>query len=272
MNEIGRVYLCPTPIGNLKDITLRVLRVLGEVDTILAEDTRHSLPLLKHYEITTPMESYHKFNEREKTQEILRRLEEGESFAVISDAGMPGVSDPGGELITALQKYGLPYEVLPGPSAHVTAAVTANLPMGRYFFYGFLPSKHGERKRALRDLAEVPVPILFYEGPHRLEKTVADIHEVLGERVVVLVREMTKVYEECRSTTTTEFLEHTEDFQIKGEFVLILHPHREEKVLDIRLLLEEKLAEGLSPSKAVKVVSREYDLPKNQVYKESLRL
>ena len=269
----GKVYFCPTPIGILEDITLRTLRVLKEADVILAEDTRHSRPLLTHYAIATPMESYHKFNEAEKVASVLARLDAGEDVAVISDAGMPGVSDPGAVLLTALLKEGRPYEVLPGPSAHVCASVIANLEEGRYLFWGFLPQKHGARVKTLEELKDLPVPVIFYEAPHRIEKFAQDVMEAMGNRPLILVREISKMYEERIETTAEEFLTNRDAYTLKGEFVVVLMPELEEKeTVDILSALREKVAEGMSPSKAAKAVAEEWNLPKNVVYKESLKL
>ena len=268
----GKVYFCPTPIGNLEDITLRTLRVLKDVDVILAEDTRPSRPLLNHYAIATPMESYHKFNEAEKIAAILARLDAGEDVAVISDAGMPGVSDPGAVLMTALLKEGRPYEVLPGACAHVSASVIANLEEGRYLFWGFLPQKHGARVATLKSLKDLPVPVIFYEAPHRIEKFAQDVVEAMGDRVLIFVREISKMYQERVETTAEDFLTHMEEYTIKGEFAVVLMPHGEEKTVDILSALREKIDEGMSPSKAAKEVAKEWNLPKNVVYKESLKL
>lgn len=256
----------------MEDMTVRAIRVLKEVDVILAEDTRHSMSLLKHYDIHTPLESYHKFNEEEKLNGIFRRLDAGEDVAVISDAGMPGVSDPGGVLLAALLKEGRPYEVLPGPCAHVTASVMACVEEGRYLFWGFLPQKHGQRLRALKELEDIPVPVIFYEAPHRIERFAEDVVEALGNRPMVLVREISKIYEERIETTALDFLQNIDSYTIKGEFAVVLMPKREEETVDVEKALREKIAEGESPSKAVKLVAKEWNLPKNLVYKESLKL
>lgn len=269
----GKVYFCPTPIGNLEDITLRALRVMKEADLILAEDTRHSMPLLKHYDIHTPLESYHKFNEEEKIEGILKRLDEGKDIALISDAGMPGVSDPGAVLLSALLKEGRPFEVLPGPSAHVCASVIAGLDEGRYLFWGFLPQKHGARVKALEELADIPVPVIFYEAPHRIQRFAEDVLAALGNRPLIFVREISKMYEERVETTAADFLQNMEDFTIKGEFAVVLMPGEEEKEeIDIAAALRERMDGGESPSKAVKSVAKALNLPKNLVYKESLKL
>lgn len=267
----GRVFFCPTPIGNLEDISLRSLRVLKEADVILCEDTRHSAPLLKHFQIKKPLLSYHKYNEESRMEEIIEKVQMGKNIAVISDAGMPGVSDPGELLIQRLLKEGLEYEVLPGACAHVTASVAANLPQGRYLFWGFLPSKNGPREKILAQVGSLAFPVLFYEGPHRIEKTIESIDKTLGNRQIILARELTKIYEEVLFTNTQEFLQDPSQFTLKGEFVLILMPKEQEKEeINIREELEKKIGEGMKKSQAVKEVARENNLGKNQVYKESL--
>lgn len=268
----GKVFLCPTPIGNLEDITLRTLRVLKEADVILAEDTRHSLPLLKHYEIETPLESYHKFNENEKIASILERLEAGTNFALITDAGMPGVSDPGAVLLSALLKEGKSYEVLPGACAHVTAAAIANIKDGRYLFWGFLPHKRSARLKTLEALKEEAVPVLFYEAPHRITKFAEDVLAALGNRNLILIREISKFYEERIETTAADFLREIDSYTVKGEFSVLLMPQAKDDDVDILSALQEKVEEGISPSKAAKLVAKEWNLPKNLVYKESLKL
>lgn len=269
----GILSLCPTPIGNLGDISLRVLETLKEADLILCEDTRHSSALLKAYEIKKPLMSYHKFNEEARSQDVIDRLHRGEKIALISDAGMPGVSDPGELLISRLLEEDLKYEVLPGPCAHVTATVAANLKDGRYVFWGFLPSKNGDRGRVLDELKDIPLPIVFYEVPHRVAKTIGSIECVLGKRDIILARELTKLYEEVVFTNSQEFLQDPEAFTLRGEFVLILLPGKKrEEVIDIKAKLWEKLDQGMKISQAVKEVAKENKLPKNQVYRESLEM
>lgn len=273
INRGGLLSLCPTPIGNLEDISLRTLRVLREADLILCEDTRHSLGLLQAYDIKKPLMSYHKFNEEARLEEIVKRLKEGERIALISDAGMPGVSDPGEVLVGRLIEEGMDYEVLPGPCAHVTATVAANIKEGRYLFWGFLPQKAGPRDKVLESLKNIGFPVVFYEAPHRIEKTIGAIEEVLGNRDLVLARELTKVYEEVVFTKAQDFLKDPGAFTLKGEFVLILMPEEaKEEEVDIKAKLWEKIESGMRISQAVKEVARECNLPKNQVYKESLEL
>ncbi|MDO5036769.1 MAG: 16S rRNA (cytidine(1402)-2'-O)-methyltransferase [Tissierellia bacterium] len=269
----GRVIFCPTPIGNLGDISLRTIKALRAADRILCEDTRHSGLLLKHLGISKPLVSYHDHNEKSRTQEVLNWVREGQSLALVTDAGMPGVSDPGGVLIGALQAEGLAYEVLPGPTAVTTAVVHGNMAQGRYLFWGFLPAKKGERDRALEGLKACPVPLVFYEGPHRIMDLVASLHEVLGDREVVFARELTKKFEEILRTRTGAVLDGSVDLRLQGEFVVLVEGAQEEvQEIDIRAALRERMAGGMKKSQAVKEVAKTYKLAKNQVYQESLEI
>ena len=192
------LYVCPTPIGNLEDITLRVLRVLQEVDLILAEDTRRTGQLLRHFQIARPVESLHEHNEKEKTAQILERLRQGQRLALVSDAGMPGISDPGAFLIKEVIEAGLPLEVLPGANAALLGFLLSGLPSPHFLFFGFLPSRSRERRRELEKLKDLPYPIIFYEAPHRLTGMLQDVLAVLGDRRASISRELTKLYEETR--------------------------------------------------------------------------
>lgn len=216
------LYLVPTPIGNLGDITLRALEVLKSADVIAAEDTRHSGHLLKHFGIEKPLVSYHEHNEARRTQELLARLKEGQTVAVISDAGMPGISDPGARVLSACIAEGVPYTVLPGPSAVITAVIGSGFPADAFYFGGFLPPKSGGRERELRAAAERQETSVFYESPHRLAKTLATAVEVLGDRPLCVARELTKTFEEYRSGTAVELLEHYTAHPPKGEIVLLV--------------------------------------------------
>jgi len=217
------LYLVPTPIGNLEDITLRALRVLREVDLIACEDTRISARLLQHYGITTPTTSYHAHNEARKATELIGRLKMGARIALITDAGMPGISDPGFFLVRACIQQGLPVVALPGPNAFVPALVASGLPTDRFVFEGFLPTKKGRQKR-LMALAGEPRTLVFYEAPHRLIKTLDELAQVLGDdRAAVVVRELTKTFEElARGTLRTLHTYYAAQNRIRGEVVLIV--------------------------------------------------
>ncbi len=217
------LYLVPTPIGNLEDITLRALRVLREVDLIACEDTRVSARLLKHYGITTPTTSYHAHNEARKALELIGRLKAGSRIALITDAGTPGISDPGFFLVRACIQQGLPVVALPGPTAFVPALAASGLPTDRFVFEGFLPSKKGRQKR-LMALAEEPRTLVFYEAPHRLVKTLDDLAQAFGDsRAAVVARELTKTFEElARGTLRTQHTNNAAQPRIRGELVLVV--------------------------------------------------
>uniref|UniRef100_UPI00404A2364 16S rRNA (cytidine(1402)-2'-O)-methyltransferase n=1 Tax=Fulvivirga sp. TaxID=1931237 RepID=UPI00404A2364 len=222
MEDKTQLYLVPTPIGNLEDITLRALNILKSVDVILAEDTRTSGKLLKHYEISKPLQSYHIFNEHKTVEKLIQRFRNGEVMALISDAGTPSISDPGFLLVRACLKENVKIECLPGATAFVPALVKSGLPSDRFVFEGFLPHKKG-RKTKLELLAQEDRTIILYESPHRLVKTLDQLIEVLGEdRLGSVSRELTKIYEETVNGTLAEIKEHFNKGQVKGEIVIIL--------------------------------------------------
>jgi 16S rRNA (cytidine1402-2'-O)-methyltransferase len=216
------LYVVGTPIGNLNDITLRALEVLKAADVIAAEDTRHSGNLLRHFEMRKPLVSYHEHNEAMRTAELVERLAAGENVALITDAGMPGLSDPGARLIRACIERGLQYTIVPGVSAILTALVGSGLPMERFEFRGFLPNKSGGRERDLRAAAESATTIVFFESPHRIVKTLAVCAEVMPERQLCVARELTKKFEEFRRGTAAELLAHYEAHPPKGEITLVI--------------------------------------------------
>ena len=219
---MSKLYLVPTPIGNLEDITLRALRILKEVDIILAEDTRTSSKLLKHYDIHTPMQSYHLFNEHKVVDSWVQRIKQGTTIALITDAGTPAISDPGFLLVRACVGEGLQVECLPGATAFVPALVNSGLPNDRFLFEGFLPDKKGRQTR-LKLLADETRTIIFYVSPHKLLKTLAEFIAIFGaDRQASLSRELTKLHEETQRGSLTELLEYYKDKNIKGEIVLII--------------------------------------------------
>ncbi len=219
---MAKLYLVPTPIGNLKDITLRALELLQEVEIILAEDTRTSGKLLKHYEIQTPMQSYHMHNEHKVTKKIIENLQNGKRYALISDAGTPAISDPGFYLVRACIEHGIEVECLPGATAFVPALVNSGLPNDKFVFEGFLPIKKGRQTR-LQFLAEESRTLVFYESPHKIIKTLTDFCTYFGAtRKIAVSRELTKLYEETLRGTCTEILNHFTNQPPKGEFVLIV--------------------------------------------------
>jgi 16S rRNA (cytidine1402-2'-O)-methyltransferase len=223
----GTLYLVATPIGNLEDITLRALRTLKECDVIAAEDTRRTGQLLKHFNISKPMLSYFQFNEARRSQEILGRLGRGEKVALVTDAGTPGISDPGERVVRAARAAGLRVESVPGPCALVAALTASGLPTDEFHFVGFLPHKSGQRRRQLEGLRAVAGTLVLYESPYRVERLLGELRDVFGERQVVLARELTKKFEEYVAGTPSELLEGPKKVHCKGEFVVLVGPATE---------------------------------------------
>lgn len=272
--EKGTLYVCATPIGNLGDITLRVLEVLREADVIAAEDTRHSRKLLEHYEIKTPLTSYHQHNEKGKAQELVRRLQGGEIIALISDAGMPGISDPGHEIIRLCLDEQVPVDVLPGPNAGLTALVLSGLPNEHFIFHGFLPSTKSARKRELNGYAKLPFTQIFYEAPHRLVDTLSDLLEVCGDREAVVVRELTKLHQTVHRGRLENLKAEFEATPPRGEICVLLAPYEEERAVggptEWQQEVEEGIRQGLQPKDAMKRVAQKYGISKREVYQATL--
>ena len=276
----GKLYLCATPIGNLEDITLRVLRVLEEVDLIAAEDTRNSIKLLNHYEIKTPMTSYHEFNKIDKAYQLVEKLHEGMNIALITDAGTPGISDPGEELVKIAYEAGIEVTSLPGPAACITALTLSGLSTRRFAFEAFLPKDKKERKRILEELQKETRTIILYEAPHHLIKTLEELREALGNRRITLCRELTKKYEEGQRTTIDEVLEYYKDKEPRGEYVLVLEGKTKEEVEEERkkewepLSLEEHMQlyeqKGISYKEAMKLVAKDRGVSKRDIYQALL--
>ena len=220
----GTLYLVATPIGNLEDITLRALRVLRECDVVAAEDTRHSGRLLQHFGISKPLLSYFQFNEARRSEEILERLQRGEKVALVTDAGSPGISDPGARVVAAARTAGLRVESVPGPCALIAALTASGLPTDEFHFVGFLPHKSGQRRRQLEGLKVVPCTILLYESPYRIIKLLEELAVVYPTRQVVLAREITKKFEEFRHGLPGQLLEELRGKTLKGEFVVVMGP------------------------------------------------
>ncbi len=222
MNTLGKLYLVPTPIGNLKDITFRAVEVLKNADYVLAEDTRTSKPLLQHFEITTPLRAYHTFNEHDISQNIIQDLKGGKNIALISDAGTPGISDPGYLLAKQCIDAGIQIECLPGATAFVPALVCSGKPLHHFLFIGFLPVKKG-RQSKLKEIAESPYTIVLYESPHKLLKTLEDLRSILGgEKQISISREISKIYEEHRRDGISNLITHFTTTNPKGEFVIVI--------------------------------------------------
>ncbi len=270
----GTLYLCPTPIGNLGDITIRTLEVLKMVDLIAAEDTRVSQKLLNHFEIKVPLTSYYEHNKREKGSYLIEKLQSGLNIAVITDAGMPGISDPGEDLVRLCIQEGIPVEALPGPCAFATALVASGLPTGRFAFEGFLTVNKKNRIEHLESLKQDTRTLIFYEAPHKLMTTLKDMLAVFGNRNLVLARELTKRFEEYRRTTLEDALIYYEETPPKGEFVLLLAGADPEEIRELALaelpsaeeLLRKYSKEGLRAKELTKQVAEELHLPKREVY------
>jgi 16S rRNA (cytidine1402-2'-O)-methyltransferase len=218
----GTLYLVSTPIGNLEDITLRALRVLKEVELIAAEDTRRTRRLLRHYQISRPLISYHDHNKEARSPSLLEKLNSGKSLALVSDAGTPGISDPAFYLVRLAIQHGVPVVPVPGPSALISALIVSGLPPDRFAFEGFLPAKSGRRRRKLKALAGEERTILFFESPYRLKRTLEDILEIMGDRRATVARELTKKFEEVTRGTVTQLLEHYGEKKPRGEVVIVL--------------------------------------------------
>ncbi|MGH9655699.1 MAG: 16S rRNA (cytidine(1402)-2'-O)-methyltransferase [Bryobacteraceae bacterium] len=267
---MAALYLIATPIGNMEDITLRALRILrDEVSVIACEDTRHTKKLLDHYSIGKPLISYHEHNEQARVRALLEMLERGESVALVSDAGTPLVSDPGYRIAAAAIQKGIAVVSIPGASAVLAALAASGLPTDRFRFIGFLPAKAGARRKAIEEIASERATVVAYEAPHRVLATLADMAEILGERPMVLAREMTKVHEEFLRGPAAEIRQTLEARgSVKGEITLVIGLGEETVALENPLAEVERLeSEGLDRMSAVKAVAKRLGLPKREVYK-----
>lgn len=276
----GKLYLCPTPIGNLGDITIRTLEILKTADLIAAEDTRVSAKLLNHFNIKTPTTSYYEHNKREKGNYLLEKLKDGAVIAVVTDAGMPGISDPGEDLVRLCAENGIEVEALPGPCAFTTALVASGLPTGRFAFEGFLTVNRKNRLEHLRSLKNDERTLIFYEAPHKLIATLKDMLDILGNRKIVLARELTKRYEEYRRTTLEEAILYYEETPPRGEFVLLLggadaDEVRAEYLLSMpsaEELLKKYSAEGMRAKELTRRVADELKQPRREIYDLYLKI
>ncbi len=277
----GTLYLCATPIGNLEDITFRVLRTLKEADLIAAEDTRHTIKLLNHFEIKTPMTSYHEFNKVEKARYLVEQLKTGINIALVTDAGTPGISDPGEELVKQCYEAGIRVTSLPGPAACITALTLSGLSTRRFCFEAFLPSDKKEKQQILEELKQETRTMILYEAPHRLVKTLGELREVLGNRSITLCRELTKKYEEAWQTTLDKALERYEDEEPKGECVIVIKGRSfEEKQAKKRstwdeMSIEEHVAyyekQGAERKEAMRLAARDRGVSKREIYQSLMR-
>lgn len=268
----GTLYVVGTPIGNLGDLSPRGLQTLEDCDFIAAEDTRVTLKLLNHFGVKKPMVSYHEHNRRERGEAILSRLLAGESCALVTDAGMPAISDPGEDLVRLCHEHGVPVAAVPGPCAFAAALAVSGMPAGRFTFEGFLSVNRQSRREHLDSLVQERRTMLFYEAPHKLPATLRDLYAAFGDRRIAIVREITKVYEEVIRTTLSEAVGRIETEPVRGEIVLIVEgapePVRTETTLDdaVETALR-KMEEGLSPSDAAKAAAKETGFRKGDVYK-----
>ncbi|CEQ09677.1 tetrapyrrole methylase [[Clostridium] sordellii] len=275
----GKLYVCGTPIGNLEDITYRTLKVLNEVDLIAAEDTRHSIKLLNHFEISKPLTSYHEYNKENKGGYLINKLLSGENIALISDAGMPGISDPGEEIIKQAIENDIEVIVLPGPTASITALIGSGLETGKFVFEGFLDRDKKRRREELELIKHEKRTIIFYESPHRLKDTLKDMLKILGNRNIAVNRELTKKYQEVIRTDTQGCIDIFNEREVKGEFVLIVEGFKGEieetceyNDLNDREYVIKLMEEGITKKDAIKFVCKERKLKKDIVYKQVLDL
>ena len=280
--QIGKLYLVPTPIGNLKDITLRALDVLNEVEIIAAEDTRQTLKLLNHFDIKKTLISYHQHNEQGKSNEIITKLKEGKDIAIVTDAGTPGISDPGAVIVGKCIEENIKFEVLPGATAITTAVVYSGLDTTKFQFRGFISRETKDRKILVEELKDSKESIIFYESPHRLLSTLDFLYNSFGNRHIAVCRELTKLHEEIVRGTLQEVIDIFSNRTVKGEFVLVLQGKQQEEIdkenkekweeLSITDHIIKLLDDGITKKDAIKQVAKERGLPKNEVYKYSTEI
>lgn len=276
----GQLYLCATPIGNLEDITFRVVRTLKEVDLIGAEDTRNSIKLLNHFDIKTPMTSYHEFNKYDKAKQLVRMMQEGKNIAIITDAGTPGISDPGEELVRQCYEAGISVTSLPGPAACITALTMSGQKTRRFCFEAFLPKEKKEKAQVLKQLENETRTIIIYEAPHRLVKTLKELQQALGNRKLTICRELTKKYEEAFQTTFEDAIAKYTEKEPKGEFVLVIEGKPEEEIeqekrqqwesMTIPEHVEYYVNQGNDKKEAMKLAAKDRGVSKRDIYNELL--
>lgn len=278
--KTGTLYLCATPIGNLEDMTFRAVRILKEVDLIAAEDTRNSIKLLNHFDIHTAMTSYHEYNRLEKGRQLVKKLLEGSDIALITDAGTPGISDPGEDLVRMCHESGIPVTSLPGACACVTALTVSSLATRRFCFEAFLPSDKKERKAVLEELQGETRTIILYEAPHRLKKTLTELLEILRNRKITICRELTKKYETILATSLEDAVRYYDQVEPRGEYVLVIEgrmraeieEEKKKSFLDMPLQEHMKLYEnqGMNHKEAMKQVAKDRGVGKREIYQALL--
>lgn len=272
----GKLYLCATPIGNLEDITFRVLKTLKEVDLIAAEDTRNSIKLLNHFDIKTPMTSYHEYNKYDKADVLVEKMLQGTNLALITDAGTPGISDPGEVLVKKAYEAGIEVTSLPGAAACITALTLSGLSTRRFAFEAFLPSDKNERKRILGELQNETRTIILYEAPHHLLKTLKELEPVVGDRRLTVVKELTKKHEQVYVTTVRKAIQHYEEEEPRGEYVLVFEGKHPDELVQERQAEWEKISieehmnrymeQGVEKKEAMKLVAKDRGISKREVY------
>lgn len=278
----GKLYLVPTPIGNLKDITLRALEVLKMVDVVACEDTRQSLKLLNHFNIKKTLISYHKHNENGKSEDIIEMLKEGKNIAIVSDAGTPGISDPGEVIVKKCIEENIDFQVLTGATAITTALVYSGLDTTKFIFRGFLPRENKDRKPIIDDLVNRTETLVFYEAPHRILNTLEFLYENLGDRKIAICRELTKMYEDIIRMTLGEAIKYYKENSPRGEYVLVLEGKSLEELqeeerskwnsLSVEEHIKTYIEEGFSKKDAIKKVAKDREMPKSEVYKYSINI
>ena len=277
----GKLYLCATPIGNLEDITYRVVRTLNEVDLIGAEDTRNSIKLLNHFDIKTPMTSYHEFNKYDKAKQLVEMMKEGKNIAIITDAGTPGISDPGEEVVRQCFEAGIQVTSLPGPAACITALTMSGQKTRRFCFEAFLPKDKKEKVAVLEELKNETRTIIIYEAPHRLARTLKELRETLGNRQLTLCRELTKKYEEADKTTIDQAIEKYNEKEPRGEYVLVIEGKSQEEIqeenkqkwesMTIEEHMEYYITQGNDKKSAMKLVAKDRGVSKRDIYNQLIK-
>jgi len=277
----GKLYLCATPIGNLEDITYRVVRTLNEVDLIGAEDTRNSIKLLNHFDIKTPMTSYHEFNKYDKAKQLVEMMKEGKNIAIITDAGTPGISDPGEEVVRQCFEAGIQVTSLPGPAACITALTMSGQKTRRFCFEAFLPKDKKEKVAVLEELKNETRTIIIYEAPHRLARTLKELRETLGNRQLTLCRELTKKYEEADKTTIDRAIEKYNEKEPRGEYVLVIEGKSQEEIqeenkqklesMTIEEHMEYYISQGNDKKSAMKLVAKDRGVSKRDIYNQLIK-
>lgn len=277
----GKLYLCATPIGNLEDITYRVVRTLNEVDLIGAEDTRNSIKLLNHFDIKTPMTSYHEFNKYDKAKQLVEIMKEGKNIAIITDAGTPGISDPGEEVVRQCFEAGIQVTSLPGPAACITALTMSGQKTRRFCFEAFLPKDKKEKVAVLEELKNETRTIIIYEAPHRLARTLKELRETLGNRQLTLCRELTKKYEEADKTTIDRAIEKYNEKEPRGEYVLVIEGKSQEEIqeenkqkwesMTIEEHMEYYISQGNDKKSAMKLVAKDRGVSKRDIYNQLIK-